>query len=66
MMKKKHTAVIASDREVFITCDEEFVNLTCYDSTWVVDSAASFHATFRRDLFLFLQGGRLWCCKDGE
>jgi hypothetical protein len=27
MMKKKHTAAIASDREVFITCDEEFVNL---------------------------------------
>jgi gag-polypeptide of LTR copia-type/GAG-pre-integrase domain/Zinc knuckle len=49
--EKEHTAAIASDEDVFIACDERFVNLTCHDSTWVVDSATSFHVTSRRDLF---------------
>jgi hypothetical protein len=49
--KKEHTAAITFDGEVFIACDEGFMNLTCHDSTWVVDSAASFHVTSRRDLF---------------
>jgi GAG-pre-integrase domain/Zinc knuckle len=48
--EKEHTAVIASNGEVFIACDEGFVNLTCHDSTWVVDSATSFHVTSSRDL----------------
>jgi hypothetical protein len=38
---------------VFIVCDEGFVNLTCHDSTWVVDSTTSFYVTSRRDLFSF-------------
>jgi hypothetical protein len=49
--EKEHTAAIAFDGEVFIACDEGFVNLTCHDSTRVVDSATSFHVTSRRDLF---------------
>jgi hypothetical protein len=36
---------------VFIVCDEGFVNLTCHDFTWVVDSAISFYVISRRDLF---------------
>jgi hypothetical protein len=43
--EKEHTAVIAFDGEVFIACDEGFVNLTCHDSTRVVDFVASFHDT---------------------
>jgi hypothetical protein len=62
--EKEHIAAIISNGEVFITCDKGFVNLTCHDFTWIVDSAASFHITSRHDLFLFLQGGRLWCCKN--
>jgi hypothetical protein len=49
--EKEHTVVIASDVEVFIAYDEGFMNLTCYNFTWVVDSATSFHVTYRRDLF---------------
>jgi hypothetical protein len=29
----EHTAVIVFDGEVFITCDEDFINLTYHDST---------------------------------
>jgi Zinc knuckle len=31
--EKEHTVPIAFDGEVFIACDERFVNLTCHDST---------------------------------
>jgi Zinc knuckle len=48
--EKEHITAITSNEKVFIACDERFMNLTCHDSTWVVDSAASFHITSRRDL----------------
>jgi hypothetical protein len=49
--KKEYTTAIAFDGEMFIACDEDFVNCTCHDSTWVVDSATSFHVISRFDLF---------------
>jgi hypothetical protein len=48
--EKEHTAAIAFDGEVFIICDEGFVNFTCHDSTLIVYSAVSFHVTSRCDL----------------
>jgi Zinc knuckle len=49
--EKEYGVAIASDEEVFITCDEGFMNLTCHDSTWIVDSAVSFHVISKHDLF---------------
>jgi gag-polypeptide of LTR copia-type len=51
--ENEHTTVIVFNGEVFISCDEEFINLICYNSTWVVDSVTSFHVTSRCDLFSF-------------
>jgi ferredoxin-NADP reductase len=48
---------MASDGEVFIACDKGFVNLTCHDFSWVVDSAVSFHVTSRHDLFFSYKEG---------
>jgi hypothetical protein len=53
----EHTAVIVFDEEVFITCDEDFINLTYHDSTWVINFVASFHVTSRRDLFISYKEG---------
>jgi hypothetical protein len=64
--EKEHTDVIASDGEVFIACDEGFVNLTCHDSTWVVDSAASFHVTSRRGLFSSYKEGDYVVVRMGD
>jgi hypothetical protein len=55
--KKEYTAVIVFDREVFIVCEEDFINLTRQDSTWIVDSVALFHVTSTRDLFTFYKEG---------
>ena len=47
----KDIAVAAFDGDTIIVCDEACVNLACQDSTWVVDTVASFHITARRDFF---------------
>ena len=37
--------------EVVIVREFDYVNLACQDSTWVIDSGASYHVTSRRDFF---------------
>lgn len=41
---------IAGD-EVEVVLDDNIINLTYQDQTWVVDSGASFHVTSRKDIF---------------
>lgn len=48
---EKDTAVVVSDGEVIIVCDDGFVGLTRQDSGWVIDSGASFHVNSQRDFF---------------
>ena len=36
---------------MIIVCDDACVNLACQDSTWVVDTTASFHIIAHKDFF---------------
>ena len=63
--EEKDTAAVASDGDVVIIYDDGCVNLTCQDSTWVVDSAASFHVTSRRDFFPSYTSGDFCCVRMG-
>ncbi|RVW34988.1 Retrovirus-related Pol polyprotein from transposon TNT 1-94 [Vitis vinifera] len=47
----KDIAVVASNADTIIVCDDACVNLACQDSTWVVDTTTSFHITACRDFF---------------
>ena len=49
--EEKETTALASDVDLSILCDDGYVNLTCQDSTWIVDSGASFHITSNKDFF---------------
>jgi hypothetical protein len=55
--EKEYTTVIAFDGEIFIICDENFVNFTSQDSTWVIDSATSFHSFLDVTCSLFYKRG---------
>jgi hypothetical protein len=39
------TAAVVFDGDVAIVCDDSCVNLACQDTTWVADSATSYHIT---------------------
>ena len=45
------TTAVAFDDEVMIACDDACINLTCQEPSWVIDSAATYHVTSRRDFF---------------
>lgn len=34
-----------ADGDIVLVLKESYLNLTCEDCTWVIDSAASFHIT---------------------
>jgi hypothetical protein len=51
MMRRNITPPLFPMEKYFSVYDEGFMNLTCHDFTWEVDSAASFYVTSRRDLF---------------
>ncbi|CAL1383495.1 unnamed protein product [Linum trigynum] len=64
--EKDDTTVAATDGDVVIVCDAGFVNLACLESTWVVDSGASFHVTSRVDLFSSYTNGNYGCVRMGN
>ncbi|CAJ2642239.1 unnamed protein product [Trifolium pratense] len=50
----KDTSAVAHDSatDVYIICDDDdSINLASHDSTWIIDSGASYHVTPRRDFF---------------
>ena len=49
--EEKVTTTVASDVNVAIICDDDFMNLTCHVCTWVVDSGVSFHIIFWYNFF---------------
>jgi hypothetical protein len=51
MMRRNIMPPLFPMEKYFGVYDEGFMNLTCHDFTWEVDSAASFYVTSRRDLF---------------
>jgi len=51
------TTTVVFDGDVAIVCDDDCVNLTRQDTTWVADSAASYHVTSRRDFYTSYTAG---------
>jgi hypothetical protein len=49
--EEKDTTVVALDGDVVFAFDEAYANITCDESRWVVDTAASFHINPHRDFF---------------
>ncbi|CAJ2658330.1 unnamed protein product [Trifolium pratense] len=50
----KDTSAVSHDSttDVYIICDDDdSINLVSHDSTWIIDSGASYHVTPRRDFF---------------
>ena len=45
------TTTVTFEDEVMITCDDEYINLTCQELRWIIDLAASYHITSRRNFF---------------
>ncbi|CAN0846213.1 Retrovirus-related Pol polyprotein from transposon TNT 1-94 [Linum grandiflorum] len=63
---KDDTIAAATDGEVVIVCDAGFVNLACQESTWVIDSGASFYVTSRVDFFSSYTNGDYGCVRMGN
>jgi DNA mismatch repair ATPase MutL len=49
--EEKDTAAVVLDGDVVLAFDEAYAYITCDESTWVIDTAASFHITPHRDFF---------------
>ena len=49
-----------------IVYDENLLNVACDDSSWVVDSGASVHVTFRKDFFSSYTPGDFGVLKMGN
>ena len=43
--KRQSITVVALDDEVMIAYDDECINLTCQESSWIIDSATSYYVT---------------------
>ena len=61
----KETAAIVYE-DVLITYDENYVNLVCDDSTWIMDSGASCHVTPKREFFTSYTAGNFGKIKLGD
>ena len=62
----KDTTAVASVNNVYIVCDDNSINLACQDSTWIIDSGASYHVTPRRDFFSSYSAGDFGMVKMGD
>ena len=48
--EQKDSAALASEgTNIVIVIDEKLIGFTGYDSSWVIDSGASFHVTSKQD-----------------
>ena len=46
------TAVVVAHDNMFVFCDDDQVNIICYDSDWVVDLDAFYYVTLHRHFLL--------------
>lgn len=52
--------------DFLVLYDDDVVNLTCHETSWVIDSGASIHATSRRDFFTSYTSGDFGNVKMGN
>jgi hypothetical protein len=64
--EEKDTAAVASDGDDLVVCEDAYVNLSCHESMWVVDTAASFHITPHRDFFSSYTSGNFGWVRMGN
>jgi hypothetical protein len=64
--EEKDTTAIALDNDVVLAFYEAYANITCNESTWVVDTAASFHITPHRDFFSSYTSGNFGWVRMGN
>lgn len=51
-MKENETSTHVDDGDVATLSEDNYVNITCKDSTWVIDSVASFIFTYVHDCLI--------------
>lgn len=49
---EKNTTVVISDIDINIICDDDSVDHTYFDCTWIIDLGISFYVTPRYDFFI--------------
>ena len=64
--RKNTSAIAVSEEELLLMSEQSEVNLTGEESTWVVDSGASFHLTPDRKCFSSYRTGELGSVKMGN
>ncbi|GKV36538.1 hypothetical protein SLEP1_g44659 [Rubroshorea leprosula] len=63
---KENTTVITSDGELYLLCENDSIDVAHYDSTWVIDTIASYHVTPNRDWFSSYKEGDFGYLKMGN
>ncbi|TXG70578.1 hypothetical protein EZV62_005513 [Acer yangbiense] len=58
--------VSAVTDDFLVVYDDDVVNLACHETSWVIDSGASIHATSRRDFFASYTSGDFGDVKMGN
>lgn len=49
--EKNTSALVTGDDDLLFIGDQGYLNLACYDCTWVIDSGSSYHLTSHREYF---------------
>ena len=55
--ENKETNAIVAEGDIMIVTNDGCVNLATQDSSWVIDSGASFHVTSHNNFFTFYKPG---------
>ena len=64
--RKGTTTIVASEQELMLITEESELNLASDETTWVVDSGASFHLTPDRKCFSSYTAGDHGCVRMGN
>ncbi|KAK9002786.1 hypothetical protein V6N11_060366 [Hibiscus sabdariffa] len=63
---EKSERVVVTREDLLVICDENLDNLTCDETSWVIDTDASIHVTLRRDFFTSYTLGDFGVLKMGN
>ncbi|KAK9020636.1 hypothetical protein V6N11_010654 [Hibiscus sabdariffa] len=66
IVEKSERVVVVTHEDLLVICYENLVNLTCDDTSWVIDTSASIHVTSRRDFFTSYTHGDFGALKLGK
>ena len=55
-----------ASEDFLIVYDDDVINIACHETSWVIDSGASIHATYREDFFTSYTAGDFGTVKMGN